>query len=115
MIRNTTKKTVLAQRQKTLGNIFSQGIGLMFSRRQEDLGLVFCFKNSADIMLHNWFVFYSIDLIFLDSHMKVVEIRQDFKPFTCYKPKSKFNYLVEVVAGKVKESRTGIGDTLDCE
>ena len=113
MIKNKTKKTTLAEKKKVLSNMFAQGIGLMFSRKKPDFGLVFYFKKNLDVSIHNFFVFYSIDLIFLDEKKKVIEIKKCFKPFGVYFPKSKFTYLIEVVSGRAKESKTKVGDTIE--
>lgn len=58
------------------------------------------------------FVFYSIDILFLDSNKKVVDIKHDFKPFTWYTPQTKYQYALEVPAGSVAQHGLQVGDTL---
>lgn len=70
----------------------SKAIGLMFSRKKN---LLFEFDKEQRIPLHNFFVFYPINLVFLDKNKKVIEIKKNFKPFTVYTSKKKASYLFE--------------------
>ena len=36
-----------------------------------------------------FFVFFPIDVLFLDKNKKVVELKENFKPFSIYFPKNK--------------------------
>lgn len=60
-----------------------------------------------------FFVFYPIDVIFLDSEMKIVEIKENFKPFTIYKPKKKARYVIELPKGTIARTKTIIGDIIE--
>jgi uncharacterized membrane protein (UPF0127 family) len=73
-------------------SMLSQAQGLMFSRRKN---LLFIFSKEKYILLHNWFVFFPINLIFLDSKNKVIEIKRNFKPFSFYRSKIKVSKLIE--------------------
>ncbi|MBW3015102.1 DUF192 domain-containing protein [Candidatus Woesearchaeota archaeon] len=88
---------------KICKSLFSQAIGLMFSRK---MAAVFEFNRKQQVSLHMFFVFYSIDVAFLDQNKRVIEIGKDFKPFRFYKAKNKVKYLVEMPAG----IRFSIGD-----
>lgn len=79
-------------RYKTCKSLLSKALGLMFSRKRN---LLFVFGKERRIMLHNWFVFYPINLVFLDKNKRVVEIKRDFKPFCFYASKRKARYLIE--------------------
>ena len=109
---NETKKLTLAQEVKLCENVFSRAIGLMFSRKNVNLGLVFPFKKEKKVSLHMWFVFYPIDVLFLDKNKKVVEIVHRFKPFSFYKPEKKAKYVVELPAGIVSWTKTETGDII---
>lgn len=82
---------------KICKSIFSKARGLMFSNRKD---LVFVFGKSRRISLHMFFVFFPIDVYFLDSDQKVIEIKENFKPFRLYKSKKKAKYAVEISTGK---------------
>ena len=70
----------------------SKAIGLMFSRKKN---LLFVLGKEQRVPLHNFFVFYPINLVFLDKNKKVIEIKKNFKPFTLYTSKKKASYLLE--------------------
>ena len=59
-----------------------------------------------------FFVFYPIDVLFLDKNKKIVEIKENFKPFTLHNPKNKAQYIIELPKGTIKQTKTGIGDTI---
>lgn len=69
-----------------------QAIGMMFSKPKN---LFFIFKKEKRLFVHNFFVFFPIDLIFLDKNYKVIEIKKNFLPFTIYLSKKKVKYLIE--------------------
>ena len=80
----------------------------MFSRRHN---LVMVFPEERKVKLHNWFVFYPIDVLFLDKQKKIIEIKENFKPFTFYYSKKKASYVVELPVGKAKLCK--INEVLD--
>ena len=57
---------------------------------------MFVFDKEKRISLHMLFVFFPIDVLFLDKNRKIIEIKKNFKPFTFYKSKNKANYVVEL-------------------
>ena len=79
---------------KVCKNVLSKARGLMFSRKRN---LMFVFDKEQRIALHMFFVFFPIDVLFLDKNKRIVEIKKDFKPFTFYKSKKKAKYVVELV------------------
>lgn len=99
MIRNITKKKLIISKQKIAKTIFSRGLGLMFSRKSKfDYGLIFDLERETTVgsSLHMFFVFYPINVIFLDSKKKIVDIKENFKPFTIYNTSKKCRYLIEL-------------------
>jgi hypothetical protein len=71
----------------------SKCMGLMFSKKKT---IVLEFKKEKIIPLHMLFVFFPIDVLFLDKNRKIVEIKRNFRPFTSYTPKNKAKYAVEI-------------------
>ena len=112
MIKNVTKKTVLAKKKRYAKNDLAKASGLMFTRKKRAFGLVFFFKRPSSMELHTWFVFYPIDVLFLDEKCKVMEMKENFKPFTFYKVKNKAQYFIEVPKGTIKKTKTKIGDKI---
>ena len=85
---------------KTYTGIWGKARGLMFSKRKN---IMFVFDKEQIISLHMWFVFFPIDVIFLDKNRKVVEIKENFRPFTFYKSKKKAKYVIEIADKELKE------------
>ena len=82
--------------------------GLMFSKKRN---LMFVFDKEQRISLHMWFVFFPIDVYFLDKNKKVIEIKKNFKPFTFYKSKKKAKYVVEI-ADSIADKEYKIGEKI---
>ena len=81
----------------------------MFSKQND---LIFVENNERNIPLHMWFVFYQIDVLYLNKDKKVIEIKENFLPFTFYFPKNKAKYIIELKKGAVSASKTAIMDHL---
>ncbi len=89
---------------------FSKCLGLMF--RLKPSVLIFEFDKEQKVPLHMLFVFFPIDVIYLDSAKKVVELKENFRPFSFYSPSIKSKYVIELPAGSIKSSGTKKGHTL---
>lgn len=110
MIVNTTKNAVLSKEFSVCNSIFSKARGLMFSGPKD---LVFKFSREQIIPLHMMFVFFQIDVIYLDSRMKVVEIKSNFKPFSYYRPRMPARIVIETKAGVIRKTKTEVGDQME--
>ena len=75
-----------------VGLLIIVSLVLMFSKPKT---LLFIFKNPKRILIHNWFVFFPIDLIFLDKDKQIIEMKRNLKPFSWYKSKKPANFLIE--------------------
>ena len=95
-----------------LDDIFSKFIGLMFSKKHNNT-LIFNFNKEKIIHLHMFFVFYPIDVLFLNKSKVVVDKKENFKPFMFYKSKKKAMYAVELPEGTIKKTKTEISDKID--
>lgn len=71
MLRNLSKRENICNKVKLCNNIFCKSIGFMFSKKDEDLALIFEFSYEKIVPLHMFFVFYSIDVLFLDEDKKI--------------------------------------------
>ena len=109
-IKNTTKKTLISKNAISCRNIYSKTIGLMFSIEKS---LIFIFEKEKTVPLHMFFVFYPIDVLFLDKNKTVVEKKENFKPFTLYTPRKKAMYVIEVPNGIIKKTKTELRDKID--
>ncbi len=94
---------------KIAHTVFQKAKGLMFSKQRD---LLFVFKTEERLNFHMVFVFYPIDIIFINHNFEVVDFKKSFKPFTFYYSKKKALYALEVKEGFIEENNIKIGDKL---
>ena len=109
-IKNTTKKSIIAKNAILCKNTLSKTIGLMFSKPR---ALIFIFKKEKIIPLHMLFVFYPIDILFLNKNKVVAEIKESLMPFSFYTPKNKAQYILELPQGTIRKTKTEIKDKIE--
>jgi len=109
---NESKGCRLSEHLRLLKTSHEKALGLMFSKEKKDFALIFFFSKDLIISLHMFFVFYPIDVIFLDSEMRIVEIKENFKPFTIYNPKKKARFVIELPKGTIARTKTIVGDLI---
>lgn len=110
MIYNKTKNKLVSRRPNICKNCLTQALGLMFSKKRAAL---FSWKKSKKRPIHTFFVFFRIDIIYLDKHKRVIEIKRNIPPFAIYNPKRESRYLIEVPS---KENNIiEIGDEIEIE
>jgi uncharacterized membrane protein (UPF0127 family) len=73
------------------------GLGLLFRRRQKLPCLI---KRVGSGAITTWFVFHSIDLVFLDVNCVVLGMKYNVKPFSTYRPPFDYSFVLEFPAGK---------------
>jgi uncharacterized protein len=87
-----------------------QAKGLMFSRRRN---LIFALPRERFLTMHMFFVFYPIDVVFLDSRREIVELKARFRPFTLYRLKNRARYIIELQSASIERHGLKIGDKID--
>jgi uncharacterized membrane protein (UPF0127 family) len=108
MIKNKTKSFVIIEKAKLCRSVFSKAFGFMFRFKKPDYARVFIFNKERRADLHMLFVFFPIDVLFLDKNKKVADIKKNFMPFSYYMPKSKAMYVIELPVGVI--GKTAMGD-----
>jgi uncharacterized protein len=93
-------------------SFFGKLRGLMFTR-QSDRALVFRFAREKKTTLHMFFVFYPIDVVYLNSAKVIVELKPCFRPFHVYLPRNKARYVLELPAGYIEEHALAAGKKFD--
>ena len=96
---------IISKKYSILKNIFQHTLGMMFSKQD----LLFIFKKDFKISFHTWFVFCTIDIIFIDNKKKVIEMKR-MPPFRTYNPKKHYRYVFET-PNKIIE-KINIGDSV---
>ena len=96
---------VISDKIKLCNSFFSKLRGLMFSRKLKDNECLIL-KNASAI--HMLFVFQSIDVVWLNENKKVIDKKEEIKPFTfLIKPKTRAHYVIELPAEKAKLFKLG--------
>ena len=111
-IKNTTRKTVIVMNYLACSSHWRKARGLMFTSSLKD-PLLFIFEKEKRWGLHMLFVFYPIDVIFLDKDRKVADIKENFTPFSFHTPKKPCLHIIELPKGSVRKSRTSLGDRIE--
>ncbi|MEW5995923.1 MAG: DUF192 domain-containing protein [Candidatus Zixiibacteriota bacterium] len=87
--------------------------GLMMRQKlPEGEGMLFKFNNPGRYGIHMFFMRFPIDLVYLDSGFRVVELKEKIKPWRLYRPKNKASYLVELPAGTINGAKIKIGQKI---
>jgi len=109
MLKNKTTKKVLAKQVISFKTFLQIGIGLMFKTKKycKNKAFLFHLNEKRKYSITMLFVFFALDIIFLDKNMKVIEIKTNLKPFAHYKPKKRFSYMIEILHNKKKNVNVG--------
>lgn len=86
-------------------NILQKGTGLMFRDKKsvDDTAWVFSFKKPGRIGVTMMFVFFPIDIIFLDEKNRIIELKENLRPFQNYTSKAKICKFIELQRGIIKK------------
>lgn len=91
-------------------NFAEQAKGLMFERRKNfDYALVFHlpFESRAGVSVHMMFVFFPIDIVYLDRQKRIVEIAR-LRPWQLnHTPAKPAKWFIELPEGKARGLRVG--------
>ncbi len=109
VLRNKTTGKIITNEIIHAKSLWSQAIGLMFHKKAN---LIMYFNQERKISLHNFFVFYPLEIIILNQHKQVIEIKPAFKPFTFYTANNKGFYCIELGINQSKD-QCNIADQLE--
>lgn len=111
MLFNKTKKNKIISRVKIADSFFLRFKGLMFEKKKRfDYALVFPLesKGRLEASIHMLFMFFPIDVLWLDEQKRVVDKREALKPWILNAtPKKAAKYIIELPQGKAKEILLG--------
>jgi len=112
---NKTKKTKLAEKHRICGSVGSKARGLMFTNEAsvKKTSLVFEFNSERFQSMHMFFVFYPIDVLFLDEKRNVVEMKKEFRPWQVYNAAKKAKYVIELPSNTIIKTKTAVGDRIE--
>lgn len=102
---------VLLSKVKYCDSFMSRMLGLMFSRKlsQNEGAIIVAGRESKEATsIHMLFVFFPLDVFWLDKDMRVVDVRRGVKPFVpLIVPGEKAKYVLETAAGSLPEDVLG--------
>ena len=103
MLFNKTQNKQIMPKVKIADTHWKKTKGLMFEDKAKfDYALVFDLGRESQMSatIHMMFVFFPIDVVYLNKEKKVVDIVKGLKPFTpSYTPKARSYYFVELPEG----------------
>lgn len=109
LVDRTTGK-LLASEVELADTFWRRFRGLMLRGKfPRGAALLFSFHKPGRYGVHMFFVRFPIDLVYLDSGFKVVEVRARLKPWRFYRPKIAVSHLIELPAGAIPRARVEIG------
>lgn len=110
---NKDSKQVVATEIEVADSFWSRFRGLMF-RRKFDPGecILFKFPKERKFGIHTFFVFFPIDVIYLNADFEVVEMEEGLSPWSSYSPNENADFLIELPEGVIHESGLEVGDKL---
>ena len=106
--------SIVAAEVERADTILKQIIGLMFRKSvPESYAMVFSMKRDNREGIHMLFMRFPIDIVFLDQDKRIIDIRQNLKPWTGMAFSRKpFRYAIELPAGAVARASLKEGERL---
>ncbi|NJE08772.1 DUF192 domain-containing protein [Thermococcus sp. M39] len=113
MLINETKNKVWHGKVKLADTFFKRFKGLMLTPNI-NYALVFILpaETRTNASIHMFFMFQSIDVIFLNSAREVVDFKKA-KPWRVYMPRDAAKYIIEGPVGIIKALDVEIGDKIN--
>ena len=107
--------TVVASEVEMADTMLRQVVGLMFKKRiPPGYAMIFDLRREQYVSIHMMFVFFPIDLVYLDRDRRIVDVRRRLRPWTGIAvPKKPARYVIEMPAGGVDRYGLKAGEALD--
>jgi len=81
---------------------FRHVLGLMFKKSiPYDHSMIFILKKPSTVSIHMLFVFFPIDVIFLNKEKKIMGLSR-LRPWIGYKAMEDIKYIIEMKAGTIE-------------
>lgn len=106
VLRNVSKKTILASDIKRARSLADKTLGLL--KKTNPRSMIF----ETRFGIHTFFMVGSIDVLVLDSKYRVRQIKKSLKPNKIFIYWPKFPFVVELPEGITEKSKTETGDVL---
>lgn len=104
---------MIAKNLEFTRTMMTQSIGLMFRKSiPSDYSMIFILKKPSRVSFHMLFVFFKIDVIFLDKDKKVTGFSR-LRPWIGYKSMNDIKYILEMKAGTIDIFNITIGGQME--
>ncbi|MFH1961508.1 MAG: DUF192 domain-containing protein [bacterium] len=117
---NVTKNIQISARIKIARSFLKRAKGLMFEKSPDPLLMEYPHPTGTRVSVHMLFVSTPLDIIWLDSSFKVVDIAENVVPFSLSKPATwkaytsqrLAKYVLELPAGRAHTGKVEVGDLI---
>lgn len=104
---------VIAKNIEFARTLLKQALGLMFRESiLPDYSMIFIIRKPSRVNVHMLFVFFPIDLIFLDDEKKVMGFSR-LKPWVGFKAMKDIKYVLEMKAGTIDKFNLSKGGQME--
>jgi len=100
------KNKLISKRSKLCNNIFSKLRGFMFNFSKSYDSIIIKSKNSS---IHMFFVFFPLKIVWVDSRLKVIQIKKAYPFISVYSPQKGSVLILEFK----KNIKLNIGDKIN--
>ncbi len=106
--------SIVAVEVELADTILKQVVGLMFRKSvPESYAMIFSMGRDNREGIHMLFMRFPIDIAFLDKDKRIIDLRQDLKPWTGLAfSKKPFRYAIELPAGAAARASLKVGERL---
>ncbi|BAA30211.1 DUF192 domain-containing protein [Pyrococcus horikoshii] len=111
MIVNESKNLSWEGEVRIADSFIKRALGLMFKKPRYALVFILPLETRINASIHGFFMLESIDVIFLDSNFRVVDVTT-LKPWRIYIPKARARYIIEGPRGLKESIKPEFGDKI---
>ncbi|MFW6378583.1 MAG: DUF192 domain-containing protein [Nanoarchaeota archaeon] len=103
------RKHVISSNITICRSLWRKATGLMFRVPSSDFAYIFHFKRSRFLSVTMMFVFFPIDILFLDQNGIVIEMKRSLRPFSHYRTVEKCRSFIELPEGAIRRHDISMG------
>ena len=104
---------VIAKNIEFARTMLTQSVGLMFRKSMpHSYSMIFILKKPSRVNIHMLFVFFRIDVIFLNEEKKIMGLSR-LKPWVGYKGMKDIKYILEMKAGTIDMFDLKVGGQME--
>jgi uncharacterized membrane protein (UPF0127 family) len=107
---NKTRGTTVGESVEIANTSFTRMWGLLGRRGLDAGGGLWIMPSSG---VHTMGMRFTIDVVGLDKQMRVIKLWQELVPYRVTSVSMKMRSVIELAAGKIRESRIEVGDVLE--